>query len=390
MDTLREKLGGKWTNRLTDRLGTPVRHSLALVAVWLVIVNLFALLALNRLNIVPDTALEWMSPETYKVRQSWNVIDLHNRWDAYWYLDIAENGYSLRGENSQANVVFFPLYPLLIRAFAPLAGGNLVLAGWVVSALFLALAAFVLVRLTLEFHPAIDPGLPVVFLLAFPTAFFLNAVYSESLFLFLSLSMVYCALKRRFVLAAVWAALASATRVAGVFLLVLLVVEFIQAYGWRALVTRRVLALALAPLGVVAFFIYHWVAFGDFFLYLKVQGSYGRDFAMEASDYLAIRNNPDLAHTLLELFYAATAILLGVVALVRFRPSYGIYMLFSLAVALSTGTTLGLARYAMVMFPIHLIGAGLRSSVGRSAWLFASGLLLALNIIRFVNHYWAG
>ncbi len=90
------------------------------------------------------------------------------------------------------------------------------------------------------------------------------------------------------------------------------------------------------------------------------------------------------------MFYAAAAILLGVVALVRFRPSYGIYMLFSLAVALSTGTTLGLARYAMVMFPIHLIGAGLRSSVGRSAWLFASGLLLALNIIRFVNHYWAG
>ncbi len=247
MDALHEKLSGKWTGRLSDWRATPVRRSLALVAVWLVIVNLFALLALNRLNIVPDTALEWMSPETYKVRQSWNVIDLHNRWDAYWYLDIAENGYSLRGENSQANVVFFPLYPLLIRAFAPLAGGNLVLAGWVVSALFLALAACVLVRLTLEFHPGIDPGLPVVFLLAFPTAFFLNAVYSESLFLFLSLSMVYCALKRRFVLAAVWAALASATRVAGVFLLVFLLVEFVQAFGLRALVTRRVLAARPRP-----------------------------------------------------------------------------------------------------------------------------------------------
>jgi hypothetical protein len=44
----------------------------------------------------------------------------------------------------------------------------------------------------------------------------------------------------------------------------------------------------------------------------------------------------------------------------------------------------------MVMFPIHLIGAGLHSTVGRGAWLFGSALLLALNIIRFVNHYWAG
>jgi hypothetical protein len=390
MNTPPEKPGGSGTAWLSVRLETPVRQSLAIVAVWLVIVNIFALLALNRLNMAPDTALAWMCPETYKVRHSWNVIDLHNRWDAYWYLDIAENGYSLRGENSQANVVFFPLYPLLMAALAPLAGGNLVLSGWMVSSLFLALAACMLARLTREFHSGVDPALPVVFLLAYPTAFFLNAVYSESLFLFLSLAMVYCALKRRFLLAALWAALASATRVAGVFLLVLLLVEFVQAYGWRALLTRRVWPLMLAPLGAVAFFLYHWVAFGDFFLYLKVQGSYGRDFEVAAGDLLDFRNAPDLAHTLLELFYTGAAIVLGVVALVRFRPSYGMYMLFSLAVALSTGTTLGIVRYAMVMFPIHLIGAGIRSTTGRCAWLLTSGLLLALNITRFVNHYWAG
>ena len=33
--------------------------------------------------------------------------------------------------------------------------------------------------------------------------------------------------------------------------------------------------------------------------------------------------------------------------------------------------------------------AGLRSVVARNAWLFASSLMLALNIICFVNHYWA-
>jgi len=43
----------------------------------------------------------------------------------------------------------------------------------------------------------------------------------------------------------------------------------------------------------------------------------------------------------------------------------------------------------MVLFPIYFIAAGIRSSVGRSAWLFGSALLLALNIICFVNHYWA-
>jgi Ca2+/H+ antiporter len=57
---------------------------------------------------------------------------------------------------------------------------------------------------------------------------------------------------------------------------------------------------------------------------------------------------------------------------------------------LASGSFLGVARYSMVLFPIHLIGAGIRSSVGRGAWLCGSTLLLALYIICFVNHYWAG
>jgi hypothetical protein len=361
----------------------------ALAAVWLVVVNLFALMALNRLNLAPDTAMEWMSPEVYKPRQSWNIINLHNRWDSYWYLDVAQNGYYLRGDKTLANVVFFPLYPGLTRGVGFLTGGKLELAGWIVSSVFLALALIVLMQLTREFHPGVDPMLPGVFLLVFPTAYFLNAIYSESLFLFLSLAMVLCARRGRFVWAGIWAALASATRVAGVFLCAILAIEFVQAHGWRALFTRRVWPLALAPIGILAFFCFHWISFGDFFLYLKVQRWFGRDFETVLADF-AIRNNPDLVNTVLDVSYAVLAVILGIFALLRLRLSYGAYMLISLGIALSTGTVLGIARYAMVLFPIFLIGAGLRSALGRGVWLFTSALMLGLNIIRFVNHYWAG
>jgi len=374
--------------RVKSLLTPPIRRSLAMVAVWLVIVNLFALLAFNRLNLAPDTAFDWMSPSTVApVQQSWNPIELHNRWDSYWYLDIARNGYYLRGEKDISNVVFFPLYPLLMRLVGPVAGGNLVLAGWMLSSLFLALAVVMLTRLSQEFHPDIDPNLPAAFLLAYPTAFFLNAVYSESLFLFLSLATMFWALRRNFMVASLWTALASATRVSGVFLFVVLFTEFVQANGWRALLTRRAWPLALAPLGAFAFCLYHWITFGDFFLYLKVEGLFGRDFEMQASDFMA-RNDPELANTVLDLAYAAVGILLGFIALRRFRPSYGVYMLVSLAIALSSGTVLGIARYIMVLFPIYFIAAGTRSPVGRGAWFFGSILFLALDIIRFVNHYW--
>jgi Gpi18-like mannosyltransferase len=65
-----------------------------------------------------------------------------------------------------------------------------------------------------EFHPEIDPYLPIIFLLIFPTAFFLNAVYTESLFLFLSLATFYYALKKNFFSAGIFGFFASLTRLA--------------------------------------------------------------------------------------------------------------------------------------------------------------------------------
>ncbi|OQX08997.1 MAG: hypothetical protein BWK76_22835 [Desulfobulbaceae bacterium A2] len=377
--------GASWRTCLVQ---PDLRRSLALVAVWLVIVNVFALLAFNRLNLAPDTAFEWITPTNVRaVPQSWDLIELHNRWDSYWYLDIARHGYYTRGEQDISNVAYFPLYPLMMRAVGHLTGGDLVLAGWLISCVFLALAAVQLTKLTQEFHPELEPVLPLLFLLASPPAFFLNAVYTESLFLFLSLMVVRHARHGHYLQASLWAALATATRVAGVFLCLLLLVEFIRARGWRGLFHWHVWPLALAPLGIVAFFTYHWIAFGDFFLFLHVENNFGRDFGFELKDFFA-RNNPDLANTLLDLITAAWALSLALLALWRLRLSYGLYMLFSLGIALSSGTVLGISRYTMVLFPIYLLAAGIRSTVGRSAWLLGSTLLLALDIIRFVNHYW--
>ncbi len=368
----------------------PIWHAIGMVVIWLLIVNCFALVAFNRLNLAPDNAVTWMANGAIEQRpQSWNLVDIHNRWDSYWYLDIAKNGYYLRGEKGLANVCFFPLYPLLIKAVAPLVGGNLVLSGWLVSCLFLVLAAAMLVQLTQRFHPEIDPVLPVMFLLAYPAAFTLNAVYAESLFLFLSLGVIYYAREQRFLIASIFTAFASATRIVGLFLCVLLLVEFIQSQGFKSLLSRRVWPLVLAPSGAFAFFLYHWITFGDFFLYLKIQANWGRDFEANASDFV-MRNNPYIASVVNDLFFAAVIIAIGFLVMKRLRISYGIYMLVSIAIALSTGTIVSVVRYGMMLFPMYLMAASIRSLNGRAAWMLTSVLLLALNIICFLNHYWIG
>ena len=259
------------------------------------------------------------------------------------------------------------------------------LAGWMLSSLFLVLAVVMLTRLSQEFHWDIDPTLPAAFLLAYPTAFFLNAVYSESLFLFLSLATVFWALRRNFMIASVWAALASATRVAGVFLFVVLFIEFVQANGWRALLTRRVWPLALAPLGALAFCTYHWIAFGDFFSISRCRAS-----SAETSIWKPA------------IFWFATTPIWPTPYLTSLHcrgDPVGDHRAEAVQ-ALLRRVHAGLARHRLEqrigpgdcpvqhgVYPIYFIAAGIRSPVGPA---LCSGLtlLLALDIIRLLNHYW--
>lgn len=367
-----------------------ILRNIFLVCIWLIVVNGYALLALNRLNVTADSAFPWINPKIFKTEHQWDLIALHAKWDSYWFLDVAENGYYMRGENEFANVVFFPLYPLCVRWVGTITGGDLVLAGWIVSSLCLFAGVVLLTRLVQRFHPDIDPLWPTVFLLIFPTAFFLNAVYSEAMFLMLSIAMFYFAFQRRFWMAACCAALASATRMAGVFLFFPLLVEFIQANGWKALFSRLVLPLGIAPSGALAFFLYHTFKFGDFLLYFKVERWWGRDFSGDIDDLDRIITYSGISNWILEWGFTVFGFAAAIAVLWKLRSSYGIYMLVSMAIAFASGGTFGIGRYSMVLFPTYLLAATIESVPVKSAWILTSTLFLALNTLLFIHTYWAG
>jgi Gpi18-like mannosyltransferase len=113
-----------------------------------------------------------------------------------------------------------------------------------------------------------------VLALAFFPAFFLNAAYTESVFLALSAGSVWALrVRRNLLLACVMAGLASATRNVGVFLLVPSMMEWIEGrdrHGWRGAY------LALVPSGLLAYMGYLWARFGDAFLFYSAQEYWGR------------------------------------------------------------------------------------------------------------------
>jgi hypothetical protein len=160
------------------------------------------------------------------------------RWDAAWYLVIAHYGYRPDlGAFTASRAAFFPLYPLGLSGLSQL-GLQPVIAGVLLSMAALAVALYCLHRLTtLEvarlrragsaFPRSIRAGVRVedvarvtVMVTAFaPMAFYFSAVYSESLYMALSVGVFLCARRGRWAVAAILASLAGATRSTGVVLL---------------------------------------------------------------------------------------------------------------------------------------------------------------------------
>ena len=368
-----------------------MKNIVLLFVVWMVVVNVFALIAVNRFNLEPDNAYFWINPDAVHQEQGWDILSLHAKWDSFWYIDIAEHGYYLRKDDALVNIVFFPLYPMLIAIGSFILLGNYVLAGWLLSSLFLFLALWYFYKLVKEFHPDIDPHLPLALLLIFPTAFFLNAVYTESLFLFPSIAALYHLKKKEFLKASLFGFLASATRVTGVLLVFPLAMEYLQGkkFRIREFISIRAFSVFVPVLGIGLFFLYHAVAFHDPILFFRVEDAWGRAFIPNL-DHFALATNAAAVNLLLDVLFFGIAVVSTVLVSRKFGKVYGSYMAATLLVAAATGTLMSIGRYILVLFPMYIFVASLSSAYIRYVWMFISVLLFALITILFVNNYWAG
>ncbi|MDA8007057.1 MAG: hypothetical protein MPJ81_02465 [Gammaproteobacteria bacterium] len=102
-------------------------------------------------------------------------------WDGQHYLLLADWGYNIQYDNTGGKQ-FYPLYPLAIRAFSLVFSPAV--SALLLNYLFVGGFCAFLYRTGAHFGCR-WPALSVVMVMAFPTAFFTSAFYSEPLFLFL-------------------------------------------------------------------------------------------------------------------------------------------------------------------------------------------------------------
>jgi Mannosyltransferase (PIG-V) len=317
-----------------------------------------------------------------------------------------------------------------------------VLAGVLISVLAFALALYGIHRLTtLELGPASgDAARLAVTATAFaPMAFFFSAVYSESLYLALSVGLFWSARQGRWALVGVLGALAAGTRSAGIVLLVPAVMIYL--YGPREdrppdraprdagrlarLVPRyrvgaEALWLTLIPAAVGLFALALALGGGDPLAPFHAQEIWGRHFA---GPFLAVWDglqagfegarqllsfqrhhlyfpqapgSPTVAaaHNLILLAFLAAAIpmLLGVLR--RLPLAYGAYVLAALAMPLSYPVTaqplMSLPRFEVVLFPLAIAaGAWLAEHPrARAPALGLSAALMVAFLAQFATWHW--
>jgi hypothetical protein len=287
-------------------------------------------------------------------------------WDGRWYEKIALHGYPVTvpeanfyagtGRNAQTAVAFFPLYPLMVRGLDRVLPGGADVAGVVLSLIIGALAT-VLVWILAEKVADRRVADRAAILFAFsPGAFVLSWVYAEGLLILLAAACLLALLERRWLLAGVLAALASASRPNAT------AVMFACAWGagwavlkdrdWRALV-----APLLAPVGMVAFFAFLWWHTGEPRIWFRVQSQgwgeridFGKsNLGVFADVFTRPLHNPNRIVLLLSMVSAV--VLMVILVRAKLPGVLNVYAISGLCLVLASHIN-ARPRFIFVAFPL--------------------------------------
>ncbi|HZT54260.1 MAG TPA: mannosyltransferase family protein, partial [Gaiellaceae bacterium] len=343
------------------------------------------------------------------------AVDVWARWDSVWFLRIADHGYS---SASHADAAFYPLYPAAIAGLGRALFGHYLLAGLLIS-LAASLGAFWLLHRAAEERLGAEGARrAVLYLAVFPMSLFLVAVYSESLFLLLSLAAFLLAERGRWLGAWSAAALALLTRFAGAALVPALVL-----LAWRSPARRRAIAGAIVPAAAFALYpLFLALHTGDGWSFARSQGLWHRHLSYAGplggiwdglrSGWAGVEQLVSGSHThrywtavedtdpmrvaainLEALAFLVLFVWLATIAWRRFGAPYGLFSFASLAIPLSVPSDkwplLSMPRFGLAVFPLFLALAVVGGRPRLHAGIVAvSGILLGVAVVQWALWQW--
>jgi hypothetical protein len=309
--------------------------------------------------------------------------------DANHLLGIAAQGYHAEPILGQfRDWPFFPLYPLITRAFSVLTGGDIGLAGVLVSNLAFVVALVLLYRLAEPVLGADGALKSLAFVALAPGAVAFAMAYSDSTFLVLAAGSLLAAQRGRWWLMALLYGLACLTRLQGLFLAVPLAIVMARSgAGWR---TPKLAWLMAGPLGFGLFAAHLGLAFGQPLGMLTAQQAWASSLqggSPGSSPAPAVDGPPMLQiDPIVFLFLgllAAYLVLLGFLRRDRIPVEHRAYAFVSVAatlgaILLNRTLLFSMNRYMTVVWPFSWVLASRRAPWFQATALGAMGVLFTL------------
>jgi hypothetical protein len=260
-------------------------------------------------------------------------------WDGVDYLNIAKHGYTTKFLTG-----WFPVYPLLIRLLAAIIRSYLAAA---IAISWVALVGMVyyyikIVKSYFKSTSNYDALKAVSLFIFFPTGMYMIAAYTESLFAFLSLAALYYAMQKRYLVAALFLMITTATHVNGVYVVLLVALVLFEQ---KVRLRNIIMTVLIGSLGLVSYMAYLFRAYHNPLAFLSAQRDHGW---LHTSVLGNVRSIGVLNAVLL------VGLLVAIVYWWKRRKSFALYAGSYLLIPLIGGQFSGFPRYVLMAFPLQI------------------------------------
>ncbi|MDX2394011.1 MULTISPECIES: glycosyltransferase family 39 protein [unclassified Streptomyces] len=301
---------------------------------------------------------------------------LGGRWDAVYYLHMAQNGLTTPMPNPSpcgfagpdCQLAFFPVYPMLIRYTSYVTGLPM---NWVAMGLALlasVVAAWGIFAVTDRIYGRRVALFTCALFAIVPAALVQSMAYTEPLFLALAVWAMYAVMTRSWLTAGVLAFVAGATRPSGSAIVAAVVLAGVWEYvQWlrkrrakRPPVGRIVAASLIAPLGWFGYVGYVGWYFGQWDGYFELQRRWGSVFDGGFDTLVGLKKTftevqTTLNHVVVSLT-VVTAVVLFVLMTRKHRPPMVVWIYTAMILLISLGGGgeyyFSKMRFIMLAFPL--------------------------------------
>jgi len=296
-----------------------------------------------------------------------HLYDPWYRWDTTWYINIAANSYA----DNLNSIIFPPFYPLMIRLLATLTFGDYLFASLLISNICAILVLYLFYKIVAQEFDDTAAQQVIPLYITFPTAFFLIAGYSESLFIVLLLSSWLLTMRRRYGWASLAIFLATLTRTQGWMVgIPLFYMAYVEQGNWREdwkhlrLILPKLILGVSSLAGLLTYLIGMQISglgnvnatFENSFWEVGFGMPWENILRLITLDFdLNLAKGPEV---LLNIVCLLFIVFMGAIATWRLRPPYWLFIWLTLLTILMRDHPVflhGLARYVITLFPLFIV-----------------------------------